>query len=148
MTKKTKAAPPSLLEAAKSARRHLEVFRSEVFFNAKGYVKERANQTRVLAALNDAIAAHEAAPPSMLEAAQIVNKRIAFFDKDCSENGYTDTGDAWALLHGIKDTLNHAIGVCEAAQKNAEWSPMCAYCLNPQTEGHQDDCDRPRKRKA
>lgn len=29
-----------------------------------------------------------------------------------------------------------------------EFSPMCAYCLNPDSEGHQSDCDRPRPKSS
>lgn len=35
----------------------------------------------------------------------------------------------------------------EVTDPDPEFGPMCAYCLNPEAEGHQSDCDRPRKKK-
>lgn len=72
------------------------------------------------------------------QAAEIGHGILELFHGQREEDGVDGADVVEAVFRLIDDARKN-----EARSSILEWAPMCAYCLNPETEGHQDDCDRP-----
>ena len=62
--------------------------------------------------------------------------RLAEFNRECQEEEYTDTGDAWELLERLDESITAAL---------IAWNPLryfhlCKGCDRPEAECSADPC--------